>query len=57
VTLARKETQGELETRVSLVTGVKLVNLDFLALMDPLALQALPVAGDQLDPLDLRVAQ
>lgn len=57
MTLARKETQGELETRVSLVAEVKLVNLDFLALMDPLALQALTVPGDQLDPLDLQVAQ
>lgn len=57
MTLARKETRGELETKVSLVTGVKMANLDYLEKMVPLALQVPLVPGVQLDPLDLQVAQ
>lgn len=53
----RKETKAELENKVSLVTEVKLVNLDFLEMMVPPDLLALPVSGVQLAPLDLQEAQ
>lgn len=53
----RKETRAELEIKVSLASGVKLVNLDSLETMVPQGLLALPVSGDQLARLDLRAAQ